>query len=80
MTFTFFPLSHCILVDSSTVTCWTSLFVISGVSGLFCSFYSMLDGKPCKLANNVDANQMPYYVASDLGLHCLPMTLLRVSR
>ena len=23
---------------------------------------------------------MPHYVASDLGLHCLPMTLLHVSR
>ena len=23
---------------------------------------------------------MPHYVASDLGLHCLPMTLLRVSK
>ena len=23
---------------------------------------------------------MPHYVASDLGLHCLPMTLLQVSR
>ena len=23
---------------------------------------------------------MPHYVASDLGLHCLPMTLLRFSR
>ena len=31
------------------------------------------------LANTVDPNQMPHYVASDLGLHCLPMTLLRVS-
>ena len=29
-------------------------------------------------ANNVDPNQTPHYVASDLGLHCLPMTLLRV--
>ena len=27
--------------------------------------------------NNVDLHQMPHYVASDLGLHCLPMTLLR---
>ena len=27
------------------------------------------------LANNVDPNQMPHYVASDLALHCLPMTL-----
>ena len=32
------------------------------------------------LANNVDPDQTPHYVASDLGLHCLPMTLLRVSR
>ena len=33
-----------------------------------------------QIANNVDPHQMPHYVASDLGLHCLPMTLLRVSR
>ena len=26
------------------------------------------------LANNVDPDQMPHNVASDLGLHCLPMT------
>ena len=25
-------------------------------------------------------DQMPHSVASDLGLHCLPVTLLRVSR
>ena len=30
------------------------------------------------LANNVGPDQTPH-VASDLGLHCLPMTLLRVS-
>ena len=30
------------------------------------------------LANTVDPDQMAYYVESDLGLHCLPMTLLRV--
>ena len=30
------------------------------------------------LANSVDPDQMPHYVASDLGLHCLPMTLLQV--
>ena len=29
-----------------------------------------------QLANTEDPNQMPHYVASDLGLHCLPMTLL----
>ena len=27
-------------------------------------------------ANNVDPDQMPYCVASDLGLHCLLMSLL----
>ena len=26
------------------------------------------------LANNVDPDQMPHYVASDLGLHCLSKT------
>ena len=37
-------LTHCILVDSPTVICWTSPFVILGVSGLFCSFHSYFDG------------------------------------
>ena len=32
------------------------------------------------LANNVGPDQMPHYVVSDLGLHCLRMTLFRVSR
>ena len=27
------------------------------------------------LADSVDPDQMPHYVASDLDLHCLPMTL-----
>ena len=31
------------------------------------------------LANNVDPDQMPHYVAFDLGLHCLPKYPLRVS-
>ena len=32
------------------------------------------------LVNNVDPDQMPHDVASDLGLHCLAMILLWVSR
>ena len=32
------------------------------------------------VANNVDPDQMAHFVASDFGLHCLPSTLLRVSR
>ena len=31
-------------------------------------------------ANSVDPDQIPHYVASDLGLHCLLATFLRVSR
>ena len=34
-----FTLTHCILVDSSTVIFWMNPFVILGVSGLFCLFY-----------------------------------------
>ena len=29
--------------------------------------------------NHEDPDQTPHYVASDLGLHCLSMILLRVS-
>ena len=57
-------LTHCIPVDSSTVICWMSPFVILWVSGLLCHFYSIFDGK------TVDPDQMPLYVASDLGLLC----------
>ena len=32
------------------------------------------------LANTVDPDQAPHDVVSDLGLHCLSLTLLRVSR
>ena len=32
------------------------------------------------LANTVEPDQTPHDVASDLGLHCLPTTVLRVSQ
>ena len=32
------------------------------------------------LANTVDPDHTPHYLASDLGKHCLPMTLLLVSK
>ena len=31
-------------VDSSTVICWTSPFVILGVSSVFCRYYFIFDG------------------------------------
>ena len=40
-------LTHCILLDSSTVICWMSSFVILGVPDLFYCFYSTFDGKSC---------------------------------
>ena len=68
--------NNSILMDSSTVTCWTSPFVILGVVGLFCPLIHFL--WKILLANNVDPDQMPLYVASDLSLHCLPKTFLQV--
>ena len=41
-----FSLTHCILVDSSAVICWTSPYVILGVSCLFGRFYSILMENP----------------------------------
>ena len=69
--------THCILMDSSTVICLTSPFVILGVSGLLYRFYL---GWKILLPNNVVPDQMLHYVASYLCLHGLPMTLLLVSR
>ena len=39
--------THYILVDSSTVMCWTSPFVILGVFGLFCLFCFIFNGESC---------------------------------
>ena len=41
------------------------------LSLLFC----LLIENPVLLANDVDHDQTPHYVASDLGLHCLPLTM-----
>ena len=54
-------------MDPSSVVYWTSPFVILGMSGLICHFYSIFDWK-ILLANNVDTDQTPYYVGSYLGL------------
>ena len=44
--------------------------VMSILSFLFYFWYKIL------LVNTVDPDQMPHYEASDLGLHCLPVTHL----
>ena len=66
-------LTRCTLVDSTTAMCWTSPFVILEVSGQFCRFYSIFLWK-IQSANTVYPDQAPHNVASDLSLHCLPMT------
>ena len=63
-------------MDSSTVIiCWISPIVSLRVSGSILLLLFYFDGNLS--ANNVDPGQKPHYVASDLGLHRLPMTLLQ---
>ena len=67
-------LTHLCLVDSSIQIFGHVHFLYRGVW----QFYLL----PCFVeiselyANNVDPDQMPHSVESDLGLHCLPMSLL----
>ena len=61
---------RCILVESSTVICCASPFVIFEVTGLFRSFLWKI-----LIANFVDPDQTPHDVASDLCLHCLPNSM-----
>ena len=51
----------------------------SRVSGYFLLFLYFIE-IPIIKANIVDPDQTPQSGASDLDLHCLPITLLRVSR
>ena len=59
-------LFHCYMLDTSSCHCRG---VRSILSLLFYFLWNIL------LANNVDPDQTPHDVASDQGLHCLPMTL-----
>ena len=62
-------------MDYSTSTLWTGPFPVCGVSGWF--LYSSCNVETSEFnANSADPDQMPHSVASDLGLHCLPMSLL----
>ena len=74
-------LIHLCRVDSSTLTLWTVHFQLKGC---LVSFFTEI---PVFYANSVDPDQMLHSAASDpdqilhsaasdLGLHCLPMSLL----
>ena len=38
---------------------------------------TMFYSNTCSNANSVDPDQTPHSVASDLGLHCLPMSIFK---
>ena len=59
-------LFHCFTLDESILQFRD---VGSSLSLLFYFWWKIL------LANNVDPDQTPHHVASDLSLHCLPATL-----
>ena len=63
-------LIHICLVDFSTLINWMSPFPILGVSGELFHFFLF----SIEIANSEDPNQTPCSAASDLGLHCLPMS------
>ena len=48
-----------------------------GVGSILCFNYFLYKNL---LANSLYPDRTPHCIASDLDLHCLPMTLLRVSR
>ena len=69
-----FFLTHCMLVDSSTV------ILLDESICHFRSVWSSLSLLFYFDETIVEPDQASHYVASELGLHCLPMTLLWVSR
>ena len=63
-------LTLCILVD----LCWTSPCHLRGAGSILPLLF-FFHGNPVS-KHCVDPDQTPHYVTSDLGLHCMPMTLL----
>ena len=85
-------LTHLRWVDSSTTILWTTLDIYLQMqagewnftsltlfpkAGFLVGFYYLT---PVFNANNVDPDQKPHSAVSDLGLHCLPITLLEITR
>ena len=62
-------------MDFSRTILRTGLFPIAGCLDRFQSLL-YFEEIPVVCAISVDPDQMPHYVVSDLGLHCLPFTFL----
>ena len=60
------------MYDEASCHFWGVASILSLLFYFFC--------RKILLANTVDPDQTPQYVASDLGLKCLPVTLLPVSK
>ena len=70
-------------MDSSTATLWIGLFPIVGYLVIFyiiITAFLFFIKVHIFNANRVDPDQTPRSAASDLGLHCLQITLLGVAR
>ena len=57
------------------LTLWTGLFLNQMMSGWLLKGPRLIE-TPVFNANSIDPYQTPRSVASDLGPHCLPMSLL----
>ena len=71
-----FFVSHLCLMGFAFCANWMSPFFILGVSVIFVFYH--LYGNCCKSyinAKSTDPDQMMHSAGSDLGLHCLPITL-----
>ena len=62
-------------MDASTITLWTGPFPIEGVFDSVLLLAYFIEIHVLK-SNTVDPDQTLRFVASDLGLQCLPMSLL----
>ena len=60
-------------MNSSTLTLWTDSLPVEGVFGHILSLPCFIE-IPAFNANSVNPDQTPRSAASDLGLHCLPMS------
>ena len=65
-------LTHFILNRLSHTIYWKSPISILGMSSYI--MYIFLDKKAKLFAHSGDIDQMPHSAATDLGLHCLPIT------
>ena len=69
-------LTHLCRMDSSTTTVWTGLYPIAGcLVGNYYYYFFKIE-IPVFNAYSVNPDQTPHSAASDLGLLCLPMSLL----